>query len=165
MRTTRTDFYLPLVAALLVAAIAGVPTLAQLLSEKPNAGAMTEAYLQGLDANPLVKYVSSSAGTTPVDLVGSDPLTSAQRTVRYAQLVTVTNLSTSGSVCVHAMDWGDTCSSETAACASGTNDRPIVPAGQSRTFVYEGTVDLCGVASGAGVAWQAEVVGRLAGAR
>lgn len=134
-------------------------------SAKPNAGAMTEAVLQGLSANPTVKYVSSAANTTPVDLVGSDLLTSTQRTAQYVQLVTVFNLGTSGFVCVHAMDWGDSCASETAACASGTNDRAIVPPGQSREFIFEGTVDLCGVASASGVQWQAEAVARQAGAR
>ena len=113
-----------------------------------------------LEEDPEVKYVASSAGTTPEDLLtsGAPPASPTnKRTVRYSQEIVVENLHTTVTVCVFSVAAASACTSDAdASCVGGADPKPVVPPGKSRKFRYSGTRNVCAVTSASTGKWQAE---------
>jgi hypothetical protein len=126
-----------------------------------------EAAAQPLETDPEIKYVSSSAGTTPVIAVTASPVVPvAQRSVRFAQDIVIENIGSSGEVCFYTVANTEACTSDAdASCTGGSDPKAVVPAGKSKKFRIAGTRDPCVVTSGSGVEYQVERVIREGGAR
>lgn len=120
--------------------------LAQPLSEDPEAG------------------TNGPYGTTIDNAFGTD-LDATKKTVATTQQVIVTNIDTSGKICIGTVAWSGATDCSTLCGTAGawtgqdrydatmnctTNDDSqgsLVPPGQSRSFRYDGTRCICVVAS------------------
>lgn len=123
--------------------------------QKPSMGEVMEAAMQPLEADPEGRYVASSAGVTPLDVIASADLATDQQTVRYTQEITLENLGSAGSVCLCSTTWALTCAAATCSCRTSATSKPIIAApGKSVKARYAGTRRVCAGASAAAVEYQ-----------
>ncbi len=167
MVTNARNAFTAIAAALAVALVLVLPVVAYPADEKPNAGEITEAVMQGLGTDPVVKYVASSAGTAVEDLIAtaSDLTALQQADEKIVQNVVVENFSTTISVCVCSTTWAAACSAAACSCRGGAAPKMAVAPGKSRAFRYDNTRRLCAVTSAIAGEWQAERSVVTAGAR
>lgn len=114
----------------------------------------------GVDAMPEV--VLRNAATTPLSTTRIEPFTTliaSQRTDKYLQNIVVSNIDTTGSVCLFLATYAQTCSALTNTCLGATLPGVVVPPGQSRAIRFTGNAGkVCAVASEADVNVQFERV-------
>ncbi len=133
-------------------------------SQKPNMGELVESAMQGLDADPVVKYTSSSAGLTPIDGRTAD-LDDDDQDVRHMQNIVIENFSSSVSVCICSVSWATACSAATCSCRGGANPKSVVAPGKSKAVKLPGTRKPCTVTSAALGEYQVEISDVEVGAR
>lgn len=153
---------------LVLLALSGLVAVAA-YARPPDASSRLESVLGvGLNAEP-ARYNSASLGTSIIEAIAAD---NTLRTDQATQQFVVTNYSTSGNVCLgsvaaSATDCNTLCGTAgswtgqgfaaTMNCTAGDASMgSIVPAGQSRTFRYDGTRCLCIVGSTSGMSVQVE---------
>jgi len=126
----------------------------------PNASSRLDQVLQtGLSADP-ARLNSTALGTTPTDAIGTD-LPAASQVDSVTQQIVVTNLEGAGNICVGSTTWALTCAALSVNCTLGNAAMgSVVPAGQARTFRYDGTRRPCIVGSAANMDVQSERVTR-----
>ncbi len=161
-----------LAVVLSIPASADVPVTMGVQTQKASAFEVFEAANQPLEADPEKRYVSSAAGTTPIDIIASDPLSAEtaasdpfRQTVRYSQEVTIENMSATQSVCMCSTTHALTCAALTCACRTGAGAPNLVPPGKSLKRRYAGTRKLCVAATAAAAEYQVERVISKVGAR
>lgn len=133
-------YQVPLEAFSMLPAVASVPRV----------GAQ---FYTGMNANPEV--VLKNASTTQMSATKISPFTAldaAQRDAHYIQVITVINLDTAGAICLYRETWAQDCTSAVAfTCLGATLQGAVTPAGTSREFHFDGTGQVCAVASEAAV--------------